>query len=89
MSSWVFTFRVEPPHSQTILARSGGSIFFAAWSRLLDRWYMIYPGGSERIEPPEMWLCEEDWAKTHQRDLAPAPVQRIRRSEKPEQMQLF
>ena len=68
MSSWVFTWRVEPPANKVISVRFGSSVMFAAYSPVVRQWYHVYPGGEERIEEPPMWFCEEEWAANHQRE---------------------
>lgn len=91
---WIFTFRVEPPKLQTVMVRSGGSVFDAAFSTLLGQWYMVLPGGSlEQIPAPEMMFVSEDWAREHPAaDLSrSSPVKQIRarRSKKNVQLTLF
>jgi hypothetical protein len=64
MKHWVFTFRVEPP-AHVISARDGSSVFFAAYSTALRRWFMVYPGGEEMIGEPEMLFLEEQYVREH------------------------
>ena len=78
MSLWVFTFRVEPP-SCVVSARNGGSVFFAAYSRALRQWYMVLPGGEEKIDEPQMIFVTSEYADTHKREnIARRPSVRLR-----------
>lgn len=70
MKHWVFAFRVDPPIGFVVSARTGGSVFFAAYSRPLDQWFMVYPGGEERIAEPQMLFLEEEYVSEHTRDLS-------------------
>jgi hypothetical protein len=89
VNSWVFAFRVEPPSNETILARTGISTFFASYSRLTDRWHLIGPGGEERINEPQWLFLDDQYVKDHPGKRF-APVQpKLRRSKKPQQMQLL
>jgi hypothetical protein len=68
------TWRVEPPVNQTISVRFGSTVMFGAYSKFLDQWYMVCPGGTlEKIAEPPLWYCSNDWARGHQRDLAKHP----------------
>lgn len=69
MKHWTFSFRIKPP-DRVVSARNGANVFFAAYSNLLRRWYMVYPGGEEKISEPQMILVEEQWAKDHPQDLS-------------------
>jgi hypothetical protein len=74
MKRWVFTWRVAPPVNQTISVRFGSSVMFGAYSKFLDQWYMVVPGGTfEKIAEPPMFFCDEEWAATHKRDFAEHP----------------
>ena len=69
MKSWVFTAFVEPPVNETVSARFGASAFFAAYSRWTG-WRMLVPGvGEEVIEEPQMLYLDDDYVRTHRRDL--------------------
>jgi hypothetical protein len=63
---WVETRTIDPPEGITISGRFGGSIMFVAYSRVLDRWLWIQPGGvEEKIAEPEMIFVDEDYIKKH------------------------
>lgn len=67
---------------------------FAAYSRILRQWFHVYPGGEEMIPEPPMWLCDDGWAKDHQREIVNGGIlggqsTTIRRNEKPVQLSLF
>jgi hypothetical protein len=64
MKSWIFAFRVEPP-PHVFSARNGGSVFFCAYSRVLSQWFMVFPGGEEKIDEPQMIFISDEWAKEH------------------------
>jgi hypothetical protein len=86
MKSWVFTFRVEPPTDRVFSARNGADVFFAAHSRVLQRFYMVIPGhGEEEIDEPQMVYLEDDYAKAHAKDIGTSvrrPTLRLRESKK-------
>lgn len=67
MKRWIFTFRVHPP-TCVVSARNGGSLFFAGYSPALRQWYWVFPGGSEKIDEPQMIFVAEDYAETHKRE---------------------
>ena len=92
MKSWVFTFRVVPP-THTVSARNGADVFFAGYSRVLQRWTMVLPGGcEEHIDEPQMIFLEDEYAKAHAKDLSESvrrPAVRLRKGkEKAVQCQL-
>jgi hypothetical protein len=72
MKSWVFTFRVMPP-AGTVSARNGSNAFFAYYSPITNRWSMIYPGGEERIDEPQMLFLDSEYVKAHEKDLSMSP----------------
>lgn len=94
-SSFVLVWRVPPPTDRTILARTGNSIFFAGYFKWSNKWFLLANGRSEEIEEPQMWWCEDEYARTHQRDLNEKPPRlvretlRLRKSKKPEQLRLL
>lgn len=59
MGHFVSTFRIPPPYNKTILVQFGASIFFAAYSKILNQWFMVANGTEERIDPPSLWYCED------------------------------
>jgi hypothetical protein len=87
MKRWIFSFRVEPPN-HTVLAKSGGSGFDAYYDRLLEQWYLVAGSHMEKIEQPQMLFLDDEYAREHERDLAPPPKKSLRRSKKPVQMTL-
>jgi hypothetical protein len=82
--SWVFSFRVNPPTDRVFSARNGSDVFFAAHSRVLQRFYMVIPGrGEEEIDEPQMIYLEDDYAKAHAKDIGTyvrRPTLRLRES---------
>src|SRR5262245_21516483 len=93
---WVFTFRVEPPTGCTFMARNDGEdyspngIFQAAYSRLLRQWYMVYPGGEEKIGEPQMIFVSKEYADTHRREEVRRPTIKLREGkQKSVQLSLF
>lgn len=90
MKNWVFTFRVDPPTGTVVSARNGGSVFFAGYSRLLRQWFMVYPGGEEKIDEPQMLFVEDEYAKAHERqNVGRRPTIKLRESKtKPIQFEL-
>ena len=65
---WVSPRDVEPPTGCTFLARTEASGFQAAYSRILDRWYLIIPGGGEeQIDQPEFMFLSRDYVEEHMR----------------------
>lgn len=91
MKRWVLTWRVAPPINQTISVRFGSSVMFAAYSKWRG-WLMVNGNYEEEIAEPPLWLCSDEWARDHQRDLAKHPRRenplRIRRA-KAEQLTLL
>ena len=80
--NWVFSFRVEPP-TGVFSARNGVSVFFSAYSRLLDQWYLVANGTEEKIDPPQMIFVESDYAKAHEKEESVRrPTIRLRESKK-------
>lgn len=71
---WVLVWRVPPPAGVTISVRTGASVCFAYYSRILDAWKMVANGTEEDIAAPDMWFCDDEYAKEHQRDLSFAPL---------------
>lgn len=71
MKSWVFTFSVILPPC-TVSARNGSSVFFAWYSKPLGQWYMVVPGGLEKIDPPQMLFLGRDYVEAN-RDFHSAP----------------
>jgi hypothetical protein len=89
MKHWVFTFRVEPP-AWVVSARTGGSVFFAAYSRIIDQWYLCANGTEEIIDPPDMLYLDEEYVRSHPRDLVKHPIKHTSlRPEKTTQLKLF
>ncbi len=64
MKRWIFSMRVEPPRC-VVSARNGADVFFAAYSRALDQWYLCANGGEEKIDTPNMLFLDEDYARAH------------------------
>lgn len=84
MKSWAFTFRLEPPNG-VFSARNGGSVFFSAYSRILNQWYLVANGSEEKIDPPQMIFVEAEYAKAHAKDIGTCvrrPTIRLRESKK-------
>lgn len=80
--NWIFSFRIEPP-TGVFSARNGGSVFFSAYSRLLDQWYLVANGSEEKIDPPQMIFVSEDYAKAHEKDMrVRRPTIKLRESKK-------
>jgi len=70
MKSWIFSCRVHPPTGQVFSARNGGSVFSAAFSRVLNQWYMVIPGnGEEKIDEPQMVFLDAEYAKANTKDI--------------------
>lgn len=88
MKSWVFTFRLDPP-SGVVSARNGACVFFAAYVPVLGVWSMVYPGGEETIDEPQMIFVDDEYAKTHQRSACGRrPTIRLREKKKELQFEL-
>lgn len=66
--SWVLTWRIIPPTGCVVSTRNGSNVFWAAYSRFLRQWYMIYPGGEEKIDEPQMLFVSHEYADTHKRE---------------------
>ncbi len=62
--TWVFAARVDPP-TWVVSARDGASVFFAAYSKAIRQWFMVYPGGEESIDEPQMLFVSEEYAAQH------------------------
>ena len=70
MKSWILSFRVHPPTGCVFSARNGGSVFSAAFSRVLNQWYMVIPGnGEEKIDEPQMIFVDDEYAKANKKDI--------------------
>ncbi len=67
MMKWVFAFHVDPP-TWVVSARNGASVFFAGYVKVLRQWYMVFPGGEEKIDQPQMIFVTADYADTHKRE---------------------
>lgn len=65
---FVLTFRIPPPAGRTLLVRSGGTAFFAGFSKWWG-WEMIANGRTEAIEEPTWWFLSPAIAS----ELAVAP----------------
>jgi hypothetical protein len=89
MKCWILTFRVEAP-SFVVSARSGGSVCFAAYSRLIDQWYLIANGSEEIMDPPEMIFVDEKYVLEHPSKIFVRP-EKIKSclGKKSEQLMLF
>lgn len=86
MGAWVTISRVPPPTGKTILVRFGASIFFAAYSKWADQWFMVCPGGhEEKIEPPSIWFCA-DAVEPDEEPIASEST--FRKSNRPKQLSL-
>jgi len=89
---WVSLWRVPPPANQVISVRHGSSVCFAAYSRVLDQWFLIANGSEEEIAAPEMWFCDDEYAAQHQINGAVEPQRErvsLRVDRRPRQLQLF
>jgi hypothetical protein len=86
MKSWVFTFRVEPPHMQTLMVKSGGSVFDAAYSRLLGQWYLVAGSYMEQISEPQFIFVSDEYAREHPRHWLVAPTVSVRHKKKDVQL---
>ena len=88
MKSWFFTYRIEPPTDRVFSARNGSDVFFAAFSRVLRRFYMVKPGaGEEQIDMPQMIYLDSEYAKAHEKDVSTQvrrPTIRLREEKKKE-----
>jgi hypothetical protein len=90
MKHWVFTWRVEPPVNTVVSVRFGPSVCFAAYSKVIDQWYLVANGKEEKIAEPPMIFLEGSYIEDHPRNI-------VRRREKPflirqkkqEQLRLF
>ena len=90
MKRWIFTWRVQPPVNTTVSVRFGSSVCFAAYSKLLEQWYLIANGSEEKIDEPPLWFCEDEYAAEHQRAGAvPPPKKSSLRKKKDPQLLLF
>jgi len=70
MKSWILPCRVHPPTDRVFSARNGGSVFSAAFSRVLNQWYMVIPGnGEEKIDEPQMIFVDDEYAKANKKDI--------------------
>lgn len=92
--SWVSVWRVPPPSTKVVSVRFGSSICFAAYSRILNQWFLCANGKEEKIEEPTLWWCNDpEYAKTHQRELSEQPIRRENplriRKERAEQLLLL
>lgn len=89
MKKWILAFRVDPP-AHVVSARTGGSVFFAAYSRWLRQWYLVANGSEEIIDEPEMLFLDEEYASDHPSKIIMRP-EKIRscRKKKSEQLLLL
>lgn len=83
MKHWIFTFRVELPEGVVVSARNGASVFFAAYSPARG-WEMVYPGGAEKIQAPQMIFVSSEFAGANPRLSPIVPV----KTRKPVQMEM-
>lgn len=60
MKQWVPLRDVEEIPKGVVSARTGSNVIFAAYSRGLDQWYHVYPGGESKIPSPQMLFVERD-----------------------------
>jgi hypothetical protein len=67
MKVWIQLSQVEPPVNTTVLVESCGSLFSAAYSKLLDQWYLVNGSYMEEIAEPQMLFLDSQWAKLHPR----------------------
>lgn len=94
MKLWVAPWKVPAPHNQTVSAKTGGSLFFAAFSVWRNRWVLLHNGREEEIEPPEFYRCTaEHFAANVIPGAVPPPkldkpAPRIRKQRKPAQLGL-
>ncbi len=92
---WVSVYRVPPPSNKVISVRviSGdlaGSIMFAAYSRILDQWYLCANGKEEEIDKPQLWWCDDPAVSKEPENYSQIiPQQKMRRSNKVKQLELF
>ncbi len=87
---WVSVYRVPPPPNKVISVRHGASICFAAYSKILDQWYLCANGTEEEIEPPALWFCtDEQMSISSASNEAPKMNMPMRRSKKVRQLELF
>ena len=71
------------------MVRFGATILDATYFPVLDQWLWLQPGGiEEKISEPPMWFCDDEWAKTHQRDLSKGRRTGVRLREKTIQYEL-
>jgi hypothetical protein len=70
---WVFSLRVLPPQ-HTIMGRWGATVMDVFYSKILNQWYAVLPGGTlEKVTEPQMIFVSDAWARDHQRDLTKHP----------------
>lgn len=72
---WVKTWRVPPPVNQTILGRYGAILYFVAYSKWRDQWFIVSNGRELAIaEGPDVWFCSGEYASAHEIVGAVPPV---------------
>lgn len=92
--NWVSTWRLPPPHNQTVMVRFGATVFDAAYSKWQNKWFMVLPGGQEEeiAEPPLWWCRDPQKAKlaATEPDAIMPNVEKLsfRRSRRPKQLNL-
>jgi len=60
---FVLTSKVPPPQGRTVMVRSGGSVFPAAF-RPFRGWMLIYGSGETSMpSPPEEWWVDDALAR--------------------------
>jgi hypothetical protein len=90
MKEWILTSEVEPPNNMTVLAESCGSLFSAAYSKLLDQWYLVNGSYMEEIAEPQKLFLDPEYAKSHPRKSPVIHTEKPRlRRRKTEQMEFL
>src|SRR2546430_17648357 len=73
MKRWILLARVEPQNDVTVMMRHGASVTDGFYSRLLQQWFALVPGGgAEKISAPDMLWLDEEYARKHPRKFSPA-----------------
>ena len=70
MTSWIFTYCVHPPTDRVFSARNGADVFFAAYSKILDQWYLCANGQEEKIDTPAMLFLDSEYVNAHEKDVS-------------------
>jgi hypothetical protein len=52
---------------QTVMVKSGGSVFNAAYSKWLRQWYLVAGSYMEQISEPQFIWCSDEYARAHPR----------------------